>query len=513
MKFFFLFAPFFHELPLALARQLSLERPGAAFAGLATGSRSIFERVSTSLDPIVAPLSWLDDLEREWLAVPSDAGRLAAYETRLGLDNVRRIITADRQIGDPLVVDAVTVRTPLKHLARDTEMVKRYVNGLLDWTFKTIDAEKPDLVFCYTVAGAPAYALSIVSRHLSIPFVRISSAHVDKKYTVDETVELSLGRVNELFVRALEDPSILAHALPAAREHLAQFRSRPAKYATSAQVHDRVARSHALPAIARQGYHDLRSALAGTVRQPARELRRPGPWRFGWNRATTSLRARRDRGSAHFRAPGDLPSRPFVYFPLQVNPEASTMVLAPMHTNQFAIVEALVKSLPLGTDLVTKEHIPMLGRRPRDFYRRLADLPGVVLASPFEDPFALITRAKLICTVSGTSAWEALRLNKPALTIGKPHYLAIGQGVTHCADLSRLPEVLPQAIDMPAVDETRVELYVAAIVDHCFDLPAELYRTGVTEAIVAKHADVIASLCDRILAMISDELSDRRVYE
>ena len=512
MKFFFLFAPFFHEVPMALARQLRLDRQGTTFTGLATGSRSVFERVSASVDLRVSPLRWLDDLEREWLTVPSDADRLAAYETRFGSEVLRRMITADRQIGDPLVVDAVTVRTPLKRLARDTEMAKRYVIGLLGWTLRTCEEERPDLVFCYTVAGAPAYALSIVSRDLGIPFARISSAHVDAKYTIDESVELSLERVNELFARALDDPSILAHALPTARAHLAQFRSRPAKYATSAEVHDRVARSHSLFAITRQGYHDLRSAVAATIWRPTRELRRPGPWRFGWNRATTSLRARRDRHATQFNAPGDLPSRPFVYFPLQVNPEASTMVLAPMHTNQFAIVEALVKSLPLGTDLVVKDHIPMLGRRPPDFYRRLGDLPGVVLASPFEDPFALITRATLTCTVSGTSAWEAMRLGRPALVIGRPHYLAIGQGVTHCADLSRLPEVLPRAIDVPAVGDARIELYVAAIMDQCFDLPAELYRTGVTKATIARHDDVIATLSDRLLALTGDGKKDQRIY-
>lgn len=179
------------------------------------------------------------------------------------------------------------------------------------------------------------------------------------------------------------------------------------------------------------------------------------------------------------------------------------MVLAPMHTNQLMMVEALAKSIPLSMQIVVKEHIPMIGKRPAKFYRDISDMPGVTLASPLEDTFKLTSGAALVCTVTGTTAWEAVRLGTPALVFGQPHFLALEQGVTHCSDLEKLPAAVEEALNLAPVEEHRLELYVAAILDQCFDLPSHLYRTGVTEVQVEQSAGVISDMCDGLMRVAS----------
>ena len=53
----------------------------------------------------------------------------------------------------------------------------------------------------------------------------------------------------------------------------------------------------------------------------------------------------------------EIPKQKYVYFPLHVDPEASTMVLSPFHTNQIALIENLSKSLPTDHLLVKEKYL------------------------------------------------------------------------------------------------------------------------------------------------------------
>ena len=92
------------------------------------------------------------------------------------------------------------------------------------------------------------------------------------------------------------------------------------------------------------------------------------------------------------------------------------IVSAPMYTDQLAIVESLVKSLPLEMSLLVKEHVPMLGQRPAGFYARLKRMPGVNLVSPFENSCSLINRAAFrLCNngtdrLGGNTIWQTRSL-------------------------------------------------------------------------------------------------------
>jgi hypothetical protein len=197
---------------------------------------------------------------------------------------------------------------------------------------------------------------------------------------------------------------------------------------------------------------------------------------------------------------GQLPERDFAYFPLHVDPEASTMVAAPMHTDQLAVVEAVAKSLPMGLNLVVKEHIPMCGLRPPGFYERLGRMPGVVLASPLEHGASLVNRSELACVITGTAGWEALLLGKPALVIGKAFYDVIGQGVVRCSSLEKLPDAVECALKTDPADDKRLALYVASILKNAFEFPTEALWGKVTPKTIEDHSGVLRHLCDRILA-------------
>ena len=173
------------------------------------------------------------------------------------------------------------------------------------------------------------------------------------------------------------------------------------------------------------------------------------------------------------------------------------MVLTPLLTDQISVIESLAKCLPMETYLAVKEHVPMMGRRPADFYRRLAAIPKVILISPDVDTFDLIRRADLTCVITGTAGWEAILLKRPLLCLGQTLYQTVGEGFVLCKELSRLPEAIPKALSVPPATDEKIEIYIASVLAESFDLPKKL-RFSVPAETVAAHPEISEAMIDHL---------------
>ncbi len=175
------------------------------------------------------------------------------------------------------------------------------------------------------------------------------------------------------------------------------------------------------------------------------------------------------------------------------------MIRAPLLTNQVAVIEALSKSLPLGMELVVKEHPTMLGRRPPGFYTVLKNIPKVILASPFENTFSLIREAALTCAITSTALWEAMMLQKPSLVLGEMFpYLTLGQGAEHCPEISRLPLAISSALERAPASDKLLELFIASILYHSFDFPAGLLWGKVTPGLIEANRTILENISGRL---------------
>jgi len=108
-----------------------------------------------------------------------------------------------------------------------------------------------------------------------------------------------------------------------------------------------------------------------------------------------------------------------VYFPLQQEPEASTLALAPENTNQLATVMELSLTIPADAILMVKEHTWQVGRRPNDFYGKLLAMHNVRLVHPDLPGLAVCRRADLVSTITSSAGYEAAVLGKPTLFFWK----------------------------------------------------------------------------------------------
>ncbi len=149
----------------------------------------------------------------------------------------------------------------------------------------------------------------------------------------------------------------------------------------------------------------------------------------------------------------ELPKR-FVYYPLQVTPEASINTPAPYYVDQMRAIDALRLAMPPDCALVIKEHWAGIGFRSFDFVRRLRRLPGLLVAKYTMNSREIILRASLTCAVTGTAAFEAFLLGRPALALGPGlSHWALGCGIAN----GSLREEIAARIDRPLPDQTTIE--------------------------------------------------------
>lgn len=124
-------------------------------------------------------------------------------------------------------------------------------------------------------------------------------------------------------------------------------------------------------------------------------------------------------------APNATTSPPFVLLLLHVQPEASIDVLAYQFHNQLENIRALVRQLPCGYEMYVKEHPVAIGDRDLGFYREIRSLPSVRLIDPLSNTVDLIRTACLTLTPSGTAAFEAGLMGRPAATFAKMYFAPV----------------------------------------------------------------------------------------
>ncbi len=490
------FAPKFDGFGRDVARKLSERCGGARVYGLCTGPRDVMERVSTALSDLEGRYWWLQGESDSWLLTPSSMEILKQMEQECGAGIAGKIITSDRAVGRGFVRNGLlrpTNRVSRSAMKDPTEHAQRYISGLYSFLGNVIEECRPNIVFSYAVASAPIVALAELCRVRKIRFCRLTHSRFGDRYVVDEDAAGRLVRVSRRFERARDGiEPFIPSALEEARIQLREFRDKPVQpdYVNRARPLGLLRESLRFP------IHVVKELSRG--RWPGLDAERLLfklwiQWRgiySGRGRFLTSL---------------SLPFE-FIYFPLHVDPEASTMVLSPWHTDQLSIIEALAKATPAHMRVVVKEHEPMLGRRPRGFYRQIASMPRVMLLGPGHSTFNLIKNAELTAVITGTAAWEALLLRKRAVIIGDSPFLPIKEGLVHQTDLSRLHYAIKSALSSPPASDTVLTLYIAAVLTESFDMPSTLlwgnYNAHSNEQ---RHA-ASAAVSDAVLKLMEESL-------
>lgn len=151
-------------------------------------------------------------------------------------------------------------------------------------------------------------------------------------------------------------------------------------------------------------------------------------------------------------------NQPFVYFPLHLQPEMTTSILGGVFRDQVMAIEVLAAMLPEGWLIYVKENPKQDGRyRGPLFFHRLRRIPQVRMMPSHANTNALTRASGYVATVSGTVAWEALLMGKPALVFGETWMQSL-PGITRYR-----PDLRHDEVALSAVDHSALELGVGAL--------------------------------------------------
>ena len=486
-KIYFVFAPIFLHWPVAFVKKMAaLENTKVISGGFIGGAKKYHDLLVEEMKEHGNPEDFVytHDLEEKWIFTPYQPEDLIFFQELLGNQKLNELIIADRHIGNAyLFCGGISGSPMLDQLQKDKEAHLNYIVNMLRFLYDFLKERQPDLLYSYAVAGAFTLAIAELCDKLNITFAKLTHTRVMNKVVVDFGPRDDMKRVEQAFLNA-ED--ISKEIKDSAAQHLADFRlkqEQPDYQVLQNKVYEeKTSVKHQAKLLAKR--------IKGTVNKSNNFFHNSYNDIVKYEQGVSKGIKKYWKEKPYFTN-AEIPEKDFFFYPLHVDPEASTMVLSPYQTNQLSVLEALAKSKPVDTVILVKEHLTMIGRRPKDFYKKVNQLPGVYMVDPREPSFQYINKAKAVVTLTGTAGFEALLLGKPAIFLGNFLYKFIKEGFVLTNDLSALPEILNNLDKLqPASDETLIRL-LASINEASIPFDGGLIWKGVSKERVEENPEVV----------------------
>lgn len=160
----------------------------------------------------------------------------------------------------------------------------------------------------------------------------------------------------------------------------------------------------------------------------------------------------------------------FIYFPMNIDVEATLLINSPFYTNQLEIIKHIVKSLPVGYKLYIKDH-PLgntRGWRKISDYKQIMKLPNVSILHPTVLPEKIIPKCSLVVTIVSTAGLEAAFYEKPSIVFVDLIYSQL-PSVHKLISIEELPIAIRRSLEQK-VDISDLNNFVNLIHDNSFEL-------------------------------------------
>jgi hypothetical protein len=443
VKFSFGFFPFITVVYHQIAEELGRRFPGATFSGYVLGRRWHGYLRDTGFP--YSRLELLNDyIADHWADFQPDLKHLQAMEREYGIPNLWPFVTADRYI----------CRYPYQDILKMIQAHLRFFD-------RFFAAERPDVVVAPAPAGMSSYISYAMARRMGIPYLPLERGPVPGTVRFHHP-DGKIPGLKERYERYLKRP-LSSEEHERVEGFLAEFCGNSKKLRYTGPAYARYLRP---PRLWFNPLRLIRHATDYYLVERGRDFSMPTVGDVIAGKLTGVSRRVLVNLLRLFELPRE--NEPFVLFPLQTDPEATTLVHAPFYVDQAAVAENVARSLPIGYKLYVKEH-PMVnfGYKPLSVYRRLRKIANVRLIAPHVDSHELIRRSSAVVVIYSTVGLEAISYEKPLVVLGES-YLKDFDGAYYAHAITGLPEVLRQALSTYHPDRKRTMSYLLAVLDSAY---------------------------------------------
>ncbi|MSR78477.1 MAG: hypothetical protein EXS63_09710 [Candidatus Omnitrophica bacterium] len=411
LYFFSIYERFFREISALLKET----KPLFEFSGIISG-RIGLAHLQEKPFPWKDLFIYSDFLKQHKIGAPADLAFLKQKEPDLGFPNLTSYIACDRLVS----------KLPYQKALRILELCIRFVE-------ESLDQAQPDLIIMDDVCCMLSYLIYKIGKKRNIPVWSIGTLKLDDRISIYDDCLDQRKKIESAYQDSpspLPDPQrkIAAEWLQNYTDHYKPLSY--LQYKAKAPALNLDALSKFISFTCERLKDPLDFTYFPWSEIASRKIKRV--WRHTWGRLLKLF----EEPSAQDQ---------YVYFPLQAQPERTTLVLAPYYLDQITLIENIAKSLPIGYKLYVKEHPIAVGRRPLSDYQRIRKIFNVRLIRTEFPNNELIKNSSCVVTISNTVGLEAIFFEKPLVVLGEVFY-NFYRGILYADNVKDLPGKIREGI-------------------------------------------------------------------
>lgn len=465
--FIIFLAPNFLKMGIDLVNKYKKNNPKAKIYILCHGPKEVYNLAYKKLNQIIDGIWDIEEFEKNCSL--EDNEDLEKIDMKMGSGYLAKIITSDRSIGYGFVRGSIPRESHMKEKVKKNNFIHPSILAYKIFSFieNIIDKNKPQVAFSYAVASAASLIFADLCKKNNITYTTIKSSRIQDYFFIDTDYMAKFEEINKEYNKENRDffNKTLSNRI------YNEYYTNPSMPSYQLRKVSFINQNKILIAFLRFLKNFLKYIslkIIGSRYEFFRVRRSFVEFYFLFRKNIISKNTFSNK----------IPNKKFIYFSLQVEPEASTSIFSPFNTDQISVIENLSKSAPSDMYILVKENIFMLGRRSKDYYKIINKLPRVMMVSPYISSIDMIKKSTIVATITGTAAWEGLIYNKKVLILGDSPYLVFNKSIVQAPNPSKYTNNIIELIKSKNLEKDAIIKFIDCCILKSFKMDSGLIWRG-----------------------------------
>ena len=455
----------FHDLALKLESQLNLSNIGMVVSHRRSVNQFIKSHKSHRLNTFNLVKEW--EITNNYKKTEPNLTMLGDYCTKLNVNNFWDAIVADRRLMQNIKATYFqNYTTPYTHI----ELLQILQSSLVQ-VEKLFDTTKPDFVVSFICVTLIEYLVHLFAKSRGIPILNMRTTRIEDFMVFGNDIQEPTTRIkNRYFALAEQDHSKelekeATEIYERLKNGIFQYEGVGihAGFSVTATISKYISKIIKIPKVFKLLYTDISIKLGDLKDKHDPGIIVPLMFDLFYKPAVKKLIHWNLR--KQYVNQSELSIHNYAFFPLHLEPEVALLVYGRYHTNQIEVIRNIATSLPVGMELLVKDHPKSMGRRKLSYYQKILEIPNCKLINPYINTDSIINNANIVITIGGSAGWESIIKETPVIVLGNAAYEFLPDTmVRKIRGFHTLSDTIHQLITEYTHDKTSILRYLMAVI-------------------------------------------------